>query len=113
MKFVLVPAIALAVSVVGVAVVQTLEWPYWSYHAMVILFGIVLYDLRRALAARFIRKRTLELASSEKSVEDWSPKTGTPSEPVWISMVSIVGIACLLASPFEMIAWFFRTAGHP
>lgn len=112
MKFILMLILTFGAGVIGTATIRALEWPYWTYHLLVIVVGVVLYLVSNFLIVGLIRKRAPEFASSEEllpGVQKWELTVGTGVVPKWISFIGIISIAFLLASPFELLAWLVRT----
>ena len=112
MKFILMLILTFGVAAIGMSTIRTLEWPYWTFHVLVIAVGVILYLVNNFLIVRFIRKRAPEFASSEEAVpgvQKWELTAGTGVVPKWVSFIGIVSIAFFLASPFELVAWLLRT----
>ena len=104
--------LTLVAAAAGMSIVRACDCPYWSYHVLVISAGVVLYLVSNFLTVNFIRKRTPDFASDEEvmqGVQKWELTAGTGVVPKWVSLIGLLAIAFVLASPFELVAWLLRT----
>lgn len=97
---------------IGISSVRACGWPHWAYHVLVISVGVVLYLVNNFLIVSFIRRRAPDFATNDEvmpGVQKWELAAGTGIVPGWVSFIGLLSIAFLLASPFELVAWFMRT----
>jgi hypothetical protein len=112
MKFILICVLTFAAASVGISAVRACGWPYWAYHVLVVSVGLVMYLISNFLTVRFIGKRAPDFASKEEAmpgVQKWELTAGLGVVPRWVSLIGILGLAFILASPFELLAWLIRT----
>lgn len=111
MKFILMCALTFGAASAALSIVRTLQWPYWTYHVLVISIGAAMYLANNFLIVGFIRRRAPEFASTEEAplgVQKWELTAGTGAVPKWVSFIGIVSMAFFLASPFELVARLLR-----
>jgi len=112
MKFILMCLLTFSAANAGISVIRALDWPYWTYHVLVISTAVLLYLINNILVAGFIRKRAPEFLSKDEVMpgwQKWELTAGTGIVPKWVSLIGMTSIAFFLASPFELVAWLLRT----
>jgi len=110
-KFVLICSLTFAAANIARIIVRACGWPYWAYHALAISVGVALYLISNFLIVAFIRKRAPDFASEKEVVpgtQAWELTAGAGIVPKWASFIGILGLAFVLASPFELVAWLIR-----
>jgi len=108
MMFVLTFLAALAT----MAIVRSLNWPYWSYHVLAISIGVVLYFITNFLIKNYISNNAPEYARNDEvipGVQAWELTAGKGVVPKWATNIGFLSMAFFLASPFELFAWLLRT----
>ena len=109
-----VVAFAVAGALLGTAIQRALGWPYWTYHVIVVVLGLILYFTHNILMTEYIRKRAPEFLSKEEvrpGVQKWELTAGTSVVPIWVTLVGLVAVGFVLSSPFELVALALRAMG--
>lgn len=115
MKFIVMLALTFGAASAILTIVRRYGWPYWAYHALALTTGVILYLIHNILMVGFIRKRAPDFASKEEilpGVQRWELTAGTGIVPKWVSLIGLLSIAFVLASPFELLAWLMRAVGR-
>lgn len=111
LKFVVVIVVTFAVAFITMSFVRLVGWPYWSFHVLAILAGVVCYVASAILTKHFIEKNASDSANDDEmipGVKNWQLTAGLGIVPQWVSLIGLIGLGLILASPFELFASFFR-----
>lgn len=111
MKFALILIPTIGGGLVAMSLVRSLELPYWSYHVLAIGTGIVCYVVSTLLTLHYIENKVPEFANDDEmipGVKNWELTAGLGIVPRWVSVVGLIGLGFILASPFELVASLFR-----
>ena len=74
--------------------------PPWSFYAISLGAGIILFFAAHAITFAYIKRRVGFDA-------DWESTAGTGVVPRWVSFVGLCGLWLVLAAPFRLIGQLF------